>query len=263
MFSHSQLQNCATIIYIFMANMKFYLKIPYTFPSNITKTIDLIVPEGTPPLLIWIHGGSWNSGEKWVFNDFERFCFHGYAVMCIEYRYSTEASFPAQLEDCRNILNWARESAKEYGYNPDQIMLGGCSAGGHLAALLGLSEDVCGVVDCYGPANLITLYYDSPDLCQSIYDLLGCSPSENPDLYKSASPYYCIENGKHTPFLILHGSDDPLVPRAQGSDFYKKLSEYGYDAEYFEIPGGGHGYDSPEANAAIDIFVSKHLPIIH
>ena len=123
--------------------MRYYFDIPITFPGNVRRTFDLIVPAGEASdisLLIWIHGGGWMEGEKRIFNEFERFVFRGYAVLSIDYRFSQDAPFPAQLEDCKTAVRWARANAEKYGYNAEKVIVGGNSAGGHLAALLGLTN---------------------------------------------------------------------------------------------------------------------------
>ena len=197
--------------------MKFYMDIPISFPGNVQKQFDLIVPDGDPadiPLLVWIHGGAWCGGEKRVYNEFERFTNRGYALLSIDYRFSQEAPFPAQLIDCKTAIRWARANASRYGYNADRIMVGGSSAGGHLAALLGVtngmrefdrgpdpeySSDVQVVVDLFGPMELTA---DAmPDLKQELQALLH----DDPELTVQASPLSHID-GTEPPFLIVHGS---------------------------------------------------------
>ena len=93
--------------------------LPITYPDNVQRAFDLIIPNRNPadiPLLIWIHGGGWIGGEKRIANEFERFSYRGYAVLSIDYRFSQEAVFPAQLEDCKMAVRWARANADKYGY---------------------------------------------------------------------------------------------------------------------------------------------------
>ena len=90
---------------------------------------------------MFIHGGGWKGGARsnsklnWVAG-------HGYAVASIEYRFSQEALFPAQILDCKGALRWLRAHQKEYGYDASRVVVAGTSAGGHLAALTGTSGDV-------------------------------------------------------------------------------------------------------------------------
>ena len=249
--------------------MKFYLNIPIVFPGNITKTYDLVVPEGDSekiPLLVWIHGGGWCAGEKWIYNDFERFTHRGFAVLSIAYRFSQEAPFPAQLIDCKYAVRWARAHAAAYGYNADKIIVGGSSAGGHLASLMGVTNgqsaydcgenlqyrsDVQAVVDSYGPVNLLA--EEIPNLSQELSALL----QEDPQKIHDASPLQLI-TGSEPPFLILHGTDDPLVPIAQSQRFYQALLAAGVDARLVCVPGAGHGLDSLEVYNALNDFLLTH-----
>lgn len=249
--------------------MNFYMDIPVTFPGNIRKTFDLIVPEGESrsiPLLIWIHGGAWCGGEKRILNDFERFIYRGYAVLSVDYRFSQEAPFPAQIIDCKTAIRWARAHAEQYGYNADRIIVGGSSAGGHLAALLGVtggvkeydcgdylqySSDVQAVVDEFGPANLAA--EEMPDLKDALYQLL----QDDPQKIYAASPSQRI-TGKEPPYLILHGTADSLVPIDQSDRFYQKLKAAGVDVQYCTIPGGEHGFDTAEFYQVLTDFILSH-----
>lgn len=251
--------------------MKFFLDIPFSFPGNVQKTFDLIVPEGDPkriPLLVWIHGGGWCGGEKRVYNDFERFSHRGYAVLSIEYRFSQEAPFPAQLIDCKTAIRWARAKAAEYGYNADRILVGGSSAGGHLAALLGVtngnrtydcgpypefSSEVQAVVDEFGPVDLTV--EQIPDLERDLRALL----LDDAEKIQAASPLRQVR-GSEPPFLIFHGTADPLVPVAQSREFAKVLRQAGAQVQYLEVPGGEHGFDIQETYEALTQFVLTQLP---
>ena len=246
--------------------MKFYLDIPVIFPGNIAKTYDLIVPDGDPkkiPLLVWIHGGGWCAGEKRVYNDFERFTHRGLAVLSIDYRLSQEAPFPAQLMDCKSAIRWARANADTYGYNADTIIVGGSSAGGHLAALMGVPNEIekydCGehlqfssriqgVVDEYGPVSL--LIEELPNLAHELEALLQNDPQKAHD----ASPLQLV-TGAEPPFLIMHGSEDALVPLDQSDRLYQALVSAGVDVRFFAVPGAIHGFDTVDAYNALTDFI--------
>ena len=233
----------------------------------------MILPDGAPddiPLLIWIHGGGWCGGEKRIYNDWERFSHRGYGVLSIAYRFTQEASFPAQLIDCKFAVRWARANAEKYGYNGETILVGGGSAGGHLASLMGLTNDnprydvgeyleyssrVQGVLDSYGPTDLRTTQFP-PDMEENLLAL----HSNDPETIREASPL-CHVRPSAPPFLILHGTADPIVPPCHSFRFFKALRDVGADVTYLEIPGGNHGFDSPDACAAITAFVEKNLPV--
>jgi acetyl esterase/lipase len=103
--------------------------------------LDIYLPEnaeGALPLIVWIHGGGWAAGDK-AGCPAVGMVGRGYVAASINYRFSQEAIFPAQIEDCKGAIRWLRAHAKEYHIDPDKIGVFGASAGGHLVALLGTS----------------------------------------------------------------------------------------------------------------------------
>jgi acetyl esterase/lipase len=133
--------------------------------------LDLYTPDGTPPVVVFVHGGGWRLGTRRVFcptwrdwdpDPFHRLVAAGFAVASIDYRLSGEAVFPAQLHDAQAGLRWLGIRADELGRREPGRRLGE-SAGAHHAALLGLTAGgaVVGVVDWYGPADLGTMQYQA------------------------------------------------------------------------------------------------------
>ena len=116
----------------------------YERVNGAVLTLDLYCPEkvsGSLPVIVWIHTGGWSKGRK------ERcpavaLVQDGYAVASIDYRLTSTAPFPAQIEDCKAAVRWLRANASTYHLDPDHIGVWGHSAGGHLAALLGTSGGV-------------------------------------------------------------------------------------------------------------------------
>ncbi|NLJ41085.1 MAG: alpha/beta hydrolase, partial [Clostridiales bacterium] len=98
------------------------------------------------PVIIWIHGGGWSDPnlDKMYRPESQiiRLVKRGYFCVSIEYRLSTESVFPAQIQDCKCAVRFLRAKADEYNIDPEKIGVWGESAGGHLAALLGVTEDV-------------------------------------------------------------------------------------------------------------------------
>lgn len=129
--------------------------------------------EAPLPVVIWVHGGGWETGTKDA-SPAARLVPYGYAAVSISYRFSQVAPYPAQIHDCKAAVRWVRAHAKEYNFDPDRIGVWGASAGGHLVALLGttageqeLEGDVGGnleqssavqaVCDWFGPTDIIKL----------------------------------------------------------------------------------------------------------
>ena len=111
------------------------------------KTGDLLLDLYRPPaaetpvpVIVWLHGGGWFTGDRTLAPDLAQHVIAtGMAVASIEYRLSGQALFPAQLHDVRAAIRFLRASAGRFGLDPRAVGVWGASAGGHLAALAGLT----------------------------------------------------------------------------------------------------------------------------
>ncbi|MGN6675226.1 MAG: alpha/beta hydrolase-fold protein [Thermomicrobiales bacterium] len=217
-------------------------------------------PPGRAPGLIWVHGGAFrhgskNSGIALLFPIARR----GYLCASIEYRLSDEATWPAQIEDCKCAVRYLRAHADELGLDPARIGVWGASAGGHLAAMLGVAPDrptleghggwaeqssrVQAVCDFYGPADLLgltnppsVLEHTDPDSPEG--RLLGGVVRQHPDRARSASPT-TYTTGAEPPFLIVHGAEDTTVPHRQSDLMYQALGSG--NAVFHTLVEAGHG----------------------
>lgn len=247
-----------------------WLDIPYANQSP-AQSVDIYLPQegdGPFPVILAIHGGAWMKGDKRSEEQYPMICGleRGYAVVCVNYRLSHEAIFPAQIFDCKTVVRFIRAHAEEYKFDPDRIAAWGSSAGAHLCAMLGTSpgvealEDrsmgwgefpshVHAVVDWYGPTQsflkmdeqLVTSGSGVPDhsFAESPESrLLGAKITDVPELVKFASPMTYIT--KDVPwFLIQHGSLDQLVPVEQSIHFARRIEEIaGKDKVILEILEG-------------------------
>ena len=238
--------------------------IEYVSSGGERRSLDLYLPPPTPqppPLVVWIHGGSWLSGDK-SNPPAVLLVAHGYAVASINYRYSTEAVFPAQIIDCKSAVRFLRARAADYGFDPDRIAAMGMSAGGHLASLLGTareSEDLGGdevdgvssrvqaVVVWAGPSDFLlmnrqalpgsSIDHEAPDQAKSL--LIGGPVRQFPDRVRRANPL-AYASADDPPFLIMHGDADLIVPPGQSVTLAEGLRAAGVDARLILIPRGRH-----------------------
>ncbi|MCR9245185.1 MAG: alpha/beta hydrolase [bacterium] len=108
--------------------------------------LDLYLPKDRatrPPLVMFVHGGSWIAGGKDRHRRLgERLARRGIATAVINYRLSPIAKFPAHVEDCATAFRWLRKRADEYRFDQTRMSLMGHSAGGHLCALLALDREL-------------------------------------------------------------------------------------------------------------------------
>jgi len=209
------------------------------------------------PGIVFVHGGAWRKGSPALyFRQAAYMASKGYVCASIEYRLSGEATFPAAAEDAKCAVRWMRANAKKYRIDPDRIAAVGGSAGGHLAAMLGVmseedglegtgghagySSKVNAVVAFYGVFDFLKLGVKNPE--GAIPAFLGGLPDEVPEVYKQASPITYVDKSD-APFLLLHGTADKLVPIKQSMDMKRALEKVGVRAELYVVEEGGHGFD--------------------
>lgn len=252
-----------------------------SYGDHARQKLDLTVPASDKPvpLLIWVHGGGWEAGDKGGRNPAKLFLDRGYAVAAVNYRYSKQAVFPAQYHDCQAAVRYLRANAGKYNLDPDAFGVWGASAGGHLVALLGTAADVPeldgdpkskvspkvqAVFDWFGPTDLVKLSparaADNP-----ITKLLGGSTGEKTELAERANPITHVSKGD-APFLIAHGTTDRVVPLSQSELLQEALKKSGIESELLVFDGAGHGdaefakqAAAPANREKVAAFFAKHL----
>jgi acetyl esterase/lipase len=250
--------------------------------------IDLTLPEGAGdfPLVVFIHGGGWLSGHLTVSSPIYRKLDHhekllaaGFAVARISYRFSSEGAFPMQLHDCKSAIRFLRNRASTFRISPHRIAAMGDSAGGHLASLLGLtnnkadlegqvgdirgSSDVQAVVNWFGPADLLTMEAQSIGRELGSKDahgsaesrLIGATLQDHKTLAKAASPLNYVSSAA-PPFLIQHGTADRLVAYAQSQVLADKLKAAGCDVTLSAIKGADHCFWGVDGAGIVEEVIS-------
>jgi acetyl esterase/lipase len=218
--------------------------------------LDLHLPpgDGPFPVLLWVHGGGWMEGsrvglpppvEPHRFHG--RFLARGYAVADVDYRLAIEARYPSQLTDIQAAILWLRKYAAQLNLDPARFAALGESAGGHLAAMAGLTGTgdtaLQAVVDWYGPARLDFWGGDDPASSPAI--MLGGALSERQDFVAHASPLNRVHAGA-PPFFFVHGTADPVVPHSQSEIMAEAFKAHGVRGDLRLVEGAGHcfeGYD--------------------
>ncbi|MFC7571636.1 alpha/beta hydrolase fold domain-containing protein [Klenkia terrae] len=237
--------------------------VPYAaLPGARPLELDLYLPSGPGPVpvVVFLHGGGWRLGSRHSAGPqftgsapFERLAEAGIAVAALDYRLSGEAVWPAQLHDAKAAVRWLRSRADELDVDPDRVAAWGESAGGHLAALLGLtgpdldgdvgvtgpSSTVCAVVAWYPPTDLATVPADPSDATTREAQLLGAAPADVPELAAQASPV-THAGPAAPPFLLLHGDPDRMVGHRQSELLHAALTAAGTPVELVTLPGADH-----------------------
>ena len=245
--------------------------------------LDIYRPDvANPPLVIYVHGGAWRAGSK---SDapVSVLTSHGFAVASVDYRLSVEAEFPAPIHDIKAAIRFLRAKAGMFGIDAKRIGIIGSSAGGHLAALVGVtnrdkvlegqvgdhvgeSSDVCCIISLFGASNLQSILSQSTQFglkvrVPALQLLLGGQPSEKPDLARLASPVAHLD-ASDPPLLLIHGDADPQMPLQQSEELAKAYLDRGLSVNLVIMTGSKHGgkefYDA-ERILLMSQFLKAHL----
>jgi len=258
--------------------------IPYAVVDGRTLGLDLYMPMGVarPPLLVWIHGGRWLHESKDQINTLA-LVDEGFAIASVDFRLSVDAPFPAQIYDIKAAIRFLRANAATYGYDPARIGVHGRSSGGHLTALVGVtngvealegnvgsyldvSSDVQAVVSYFGASNLTTIMDQSTPFGVMLRGpalalLLGGPLESTTELAKLASPVFHVD-ANDPPLLLLHGDQDPQMPINQAHELQGVYEAHGLPVQFVVVHGAKHG--SPEffdakRTAIVAAFLQEHL----
>jgi acetyl esterase/lipase len=251
------------------------LNVVYTKVNDWEGKMDLYLPpvKNTPtPVVINIHGGGWNKGNKESQTGFSGFFKRGYAVANIGYRLTGVATAPAAVEDTRCALIYLISNAKRLNIDINKIVIMGGSAGGHLALMGGLLENdhrfdtncngtenikVAAIIDKYGITDVWDWSYGTIKTSKSATSWLGAKAKDQ-DFARSVSPLYQVKKTS-PPVFIVHGDADPIVPYQHAVDLKAKLDELGVKNEFITVKGGLHGKFTAEDNSMVNAKIMDFL----
>ena len=199
------------------------------------------VSESLMPVMIFVHGGGWDSGDKVIYSFLgQNFASLGYTTVIINYRLSPEVLHPAHAEDVARAFSWVFHNIRQYGGNPREIFLSGHSAGGHLASLisldssylesLGLStHQIRGVLSISGVYDLTSfpnfLFFDT-------------FPTDD-ESRESASPIFYVDE-EQPPFLILYAEFDYPTLDTQAVELAARLNNAESPHQLIQITNENH-----------------------
>ena len=272
------------VMNIFPQGTILHANIPYNNDTLKKHLLDIYLPANPKvklPLVIFIHGGGWLSNDKYADMGYMKktvaeITGSGFALASIDYRFSTQAIFPAQMLDCNRAISFLYDNADRYGFDKTRFAVMGFSAGGHLASMVGLSKNnnintfympgasksfyFKAVVDFYGPSEL-QLFPGRNDSKSPEGLLIGAAPLERPDLAKAASPVTYVDKND-PPFLIIHGEKDELVSPDQSRLLSSWLKLAGVQNEVIIVKGAPHFgpmFDSDEVRTKVISFLKEQL----
>ncbi|MGA2472889.1 MAG: alpha/beta hydrolase [Acidimicrobiales bacterium] len=223
----------------------------------------LATPEKAP-VMVYIHGGAWIIGDKREQGKpmMYELVARGWVCVAINYRLSPKATWPDHIVDAKRAVAWVKEHIAEYGGDPSFIAVSGGSAGGHLCALLALSEGdpafqpgfegadtaVQACVPFYGVMDMTGSPEGSGRFGAGLLEMLEktvmkTKESEHPELFRAASPTFRVRPDA-PPFFVLHGANDTLVPVETARTFVERLRAVSREpVAYAELPLAQHAFD--------------------
>jgi acetyl esterase/lipase len=231
-----------------------------------SQLLDVWRPKRLPvepaPVLLFVPGGAWVHGSRMLqgYALMSHLAELGYVCLSIDYRVAPHNPWPAHITDVKTAIAWARANVDKFGGDRDFVAIAGTSAGGHLAALAGLTINDA-ELQCELPEGsdtsvdaVIGIYgrYDWEDRSTvervRFVDFLERVVvkhriAKHPEIFRKASPIARV-HPEAPPFLVIHGSGDSVIPVAQARAFVDELRSVSRSVvSYAELPGAGHGFD--------------------
>ncbi len=210
---------------------------PDVDPCTGAQSVDIYrsEEEGPNPVVVWIHGGGFVSGDKadGLNEHLAVFLDAGWDIVAMNYRLSTEGGnqFPAALHDAKRVVRWVKASAAEQDWDPTSVAAAGHSAGGNLAAMLAVTSQVpdleppdlspeLAAVDssviaavAIAPVSDLAAFANTSGWERAARWYVGCEGCPDVAARASVIPYVDTNSA---PLLILHGDEDPIAPPQLG-----------------------------------------------
>lgn len=218
------------------------LNIPYANSSNPRQTLDIVYPKGAKapyPVIVVLYSDGWATGDKQsaAINPILRASFQGYAVVSVNNRLSGEVRWPKPLHDVKAAIRFLRARGDQYELNTQRLVVWGVNTGGHLALMLGATNDlpayedlsmgnansssvVQGVIAWRGVSNLSTL---SGQIATQANTLMGYDVKVHQERAKEASPA-ALATRRFPPLRLLHGTEDQVIPFNQSDQMAKAVN---------------------------------------
>jgi acetyl esterase/lipase len=240
-------------ISIAFAGIDVKRNIPYKGQEqNVRNLLDVYYPKktGSPKdVLVFIHGGSWDSGKKetywWLGRNMAQ---KNVVSVIINYRLSPEAQFEKMAFDCADAVKWVKDSIAQFGGNPDRIFVMGHSAGGHLAALINNDVRFFNRIGIPNPIRAVIL---NDGFGMDMFEYLNVAEnnkqtesfkntfSTDVNLWEKGSPLFYLENVQN-PYLIFVGENTYPAIKLQSDRLHKELTKANKRSEITIIDGKKH-----------------------
>jgi acetyl esterase/lipase len=235
----------------------------YVGDGNTRHRLDVYHPRETGtrrPIVVQVHGGAWmiSRKEEQGLPLMTYLASRGWVCFAPNYPLSPRATWPEHLVALKRALVWVREHAEEFGGDPDFVTVTGGSAGGHLAAMLALTQNdpryQPGFEDADTSVQACAPFYGAYDLANVLGTKAGqrrldhflarmMFKTADPTVAQDATPLLQV-HADAPPFFVIHGRHDSLVPVAEARELVRRLREVSKEpVVYAELPGAQHAFD--------------------
>ncbi|HSK67889.1 MAG TPA: alpha/beta hydrolase [Candidatus Limnocylindria bacterium] len=233
------------------------------------------------PFVVFLQGSAWTVPDRhWQLPQLCAYAQQGVAVASIGHRDCLQGNpFPGYLKDAKAAIRFLRSEASSFGLDPARAGFFGTSSGGNTALLVGLTGDdpryrtddyaqesdaVAAVVDCFGPADLVSLQDTEATLSDEMRLIMTSLIGDRdiPEILRLMSPLHEVRDGAaYPPFLIAHGDRDSLVSYVQSVLMHRRLKAAGADTRLVRVMGGEHESSvwSARTHGMILDFFKRHL----
>jgi len=222
----------------------------YAHRGDTSLALDLYLPAPgaqPAPLVVLVHGGGWRSGDRSELAPLAaRLAARGYAAASVSYRLSGQARYPAAIDDVRQAVGWLQANAVGFGIDPARVAIAGGSAGGQIAALVGMTDRgaIRAVVNIDGLSDFTSgealRHEDDPAKNPSAAGAwFGGRYAERRELWHAASPIAHVDKASPPVLFIVSGVSRFSAGREAMT---AKLHAHGILAETMALPGTPHAF---------------------
>ncbi|MFC4117321.1 alpha/beta hydrolase [Nonomuraea zeae] len=271
-----------------MTHVRTESDIEYAQADGVSLDLDLYLPavEGPAPVVLYLHGGGWQVGDKrdGAAERLELLASYGIAVASANYRFAAQATYPAQVHDVKAAIRWLRANGGQYGLATERIGAWGASAGAYLASMAGLTAKnvelegavgdhldqpsrVDAVVHWFGQSDLLAnsrRTWLEKEILNPPFEgpLLGLADvADDVAAARAASPLSWV-SADAPPFLIAHGDRDRVTPVSESLALHDALVRAGAESTMILLGGAGHEgeeFDRPDHLRLTAAFLLSHL----
>lgn len=244
----------------------------FRFAIRVHRAVDA---PGGQPIVVWLHGGGMIAGTHLIDDiRFDKWCpAFGVVGVAVDYGLAPERPYPGPLEDCYTALRWAHDHAVEIGGDPARIGIGGNSAGGGLAAGLGLLARDRGEIAVAWQALVYPMLDDRMITTSSSWDVPIWPPASNDfgwsaylagvggrggaDVPAYGAPARAADVAGLPPTFIGVGALDGFLD--EDVDYATRLLRAGVPTELHVYPGAPHGFDLMMPGTQLARRARRHL----